>query len=459
MPETAPASPTALVRPPRQLPSDIAGFAGRADHLATLDALIQPVAGRTPSAVVISAIDGAAGIGKTALAVHWAHRVSDRFPDGQLYLNLRGFGPGAPVPAADALDTALRSLNVPADRIPADLDARAAAFRSELAGRRLLILLDNARDSDHVRPLLPGSDSLVLITSRRQLRGLTAREGAQRITVGQLTTPEALSLSLLSAAVGAERVAREPAAAAGIVELCDRLPLTVRLAAEPAARHPSRPLGDLLSDLHHQRHRLDTFALDDAPTDLRAVFSWSYQALAAPAALLFALLGLHPGNDVSIGAAAALAGLDNRRAAALMDELVSTSMLERRSADRYEFHDLLREYAREVAETELTDRDRSAAIDRLLDWYVHTAANARERLSEYPTERNAATGAAPRRHTGGLRGLPAGHRLVGQPAAGNHRGRRPRRRTRLAPARRGARRAGLVVPLHPRALGRNAPDR
>ncbi|WP_163505038.1 AfsR/SARP family transcriptional regulator [Fodinicola acaciae] len=366
-----------IVRPPRQLPPDVTGFTGREDQLARLDALIGP-----SSAVVIAAIDGAAGSGKTALAVHWAHRVSDLFPDGQLYVNLRGFGPGTPVEPADALETALRSLNVPVDNIPADIDARAAVFRSELAGRRMLIVLDNARDSDQVRPLLPGTDAVVLVTSRRQLRGLTVREGARRITVGQLTSADATNL--LAGVIGGERVAREPAAAAGIVELCDRLPLTVRLAAEPAARHPGRLLGDLLTELHHQRRRLDTFSLDDTPSDLRAVFSWSYQALAAPAATLFGLLGLHPGNDVSTGAAAALGGVDDRQAAALLDELVSTSMLERRSTDRYELHDLLREYAAEVAETELTATGRDAAIGRLLDWYVHSAANAREKLTDYP---------------------------------------------------------------------------
>ncbi|WP_163573382.1 NB-ARC domain-containing protein [Fodinicola feengrottensis] len=290
---------------PRQLPPDIAGFVGRAADLAVLDELVDET---IDARVVTAAVDGPAGIGKTALVVHWAHRVSGHFPDGQLYVNLHGYGTEKPVETAGALDFMLRSLGVPAARIPPDLDARSALLRSELAGRRLLVILDNARDSEQVRPLLPGSGSLALITGRRQLRSLAVREGARRITLGLLDDMDAVAL--LHRVLGAERVRHDPAAAVEVVDLCARLPLALRVVAEYAARRLDEPLAEVAADLRAQRSRLDALSADDGvSTDLRAVFSWSYNALSDSAARMFRLLGLSPGTEFSACAAAALAGL------------------------------------------------------------------------------------------------------------------------------------------------------
>jgi DNA-binding SARP family transcriptional activator len=382
-PATTPAqAPSA----PRQLPSDLPDFTGRAADLAGLDGLAARVleeaagtGGQRP--IVISAIDGTAGVGKTALAVHWAHRIEHLFPDGQLFLNLRGYGPERPVDPLDALEHMLRSLGVPAARVPDGVDARSALLRSELTGRRMLIVLDNARDSDHVRPLLPGGDCLVLVTSRRRLGGLSAREGARHLSVDVPPPPDAVAL--FAGVVGADRVAAEPAAAAALVELCARLPLAVRLAAEQAVRHPSWPLKDLLAELAGRRDRLAALALDDsADADLRTVFAWSYEALDPDAAHVFRALGLHPGCDTGVPAAAALAEFAPDRAATALARLVDASLVQERRPGRYELHDLLREYARDRADE--GDPDRDAAVGRLLDWYVHTAANARGRLTRSP---------------------------------------------------------------------------
>lgn len=368
---------------PRQLPSNVHGFVGRDGHLAQLDKIMGLDGNGGASApVVISAIDGTAGIGKTALAVHWAHRVKQHFPDGQLYLNLRGYGPGRPVGQGDALAAMLRSLGVEPDRIPAGVDERSALLRSTLATRRVLIVLDNAKDSEQVRPLLPGGDALVVVTSRRKLRALSVHHGARHLTLDLLSESEALEL--LAGAIGRDRVDGEPAEAAAIIELCARLPLALRLAAERVNGQPEAALRDLVAELSEQRNLLAALSIDESvDTDLRAVFAWSHGALDAEAARMFDLLGLHPGSGFSVSAVAALWGVPPERAVATLRRLADVHLLEQRFRGRYEMHDLLREYARERAEEH---NDHSAARGRLLQWYVHTAADARARIAATPHE-------------------------------------------------------------------------
>jgi tetratricopeptide (TPR) repeat protein/transcriptional regulator with XRE-family HTH domain len=364
---------------PRQLPSDVRGFTGRAADIARLATMVEDAG--EPAPIVISAIDGTAGIGKTALAVHWAHRVKRHFPDGQLYLNLRGYGPGEPMDPEDALAAMLRSLGVDRGRIPEGADERSALLRTTLATRRTLILLDNARDSDQVRPLLPGSDALVLVTSRRKLRALAVRDGARHLTLDLLPEPEAVAL--LAGAIGADRVDAEPTAATEIVRLCACLPLALRLAAERINGLPPIPLRDVVADLTAHKSRLAALSIDEsADTDLRSVFAWSHESLEPDAARMFDVLGLYPGGSIAVAAAAALAGVAPAAAATTFAQLVAVNMLEQRFSGRYELHDLLREYARERAEEHVGDR--SAARHRLVGWYVHTAANACGQLVATP---------------------------------------------------------------------------
>jgi DNA-binding SARP family transcriptional activator len=379
-PETA--GSVVIERPvPRQLPSGAPGFVGRARELRRLDELYA-AAGPDPQShsapVVISAIDGTAGIGKTALAVQWAQQAAHRFPDGQLYLNLRGYGPDLPVDPADGLETMLRALDVPSERIPAGVDERSALLRSKLSGRRMLILLDNARDSDQVRPLLPGRDALVLVTSRRRLRALSARDGARHITLDLLPVPEALQL--LADSIGGHRIEREPQPAERLVMLCARLPLALRLAAERINRFPAATLADLAGELADHRDRLGALSIDESPdTDLRSVFRWSHSALDPESARMFDLLGQHPGGSISVPAAAALAGIPPAHAQQLLDRLTNVSLLEQRFPGRYELHDLLRDFA-----LEQHPPGREAARNRLVHWYVHTAADARAQLTNIP---------------------------------------------------------------------------
>jgi NB-ARC domain len=242
----------------------------------------------------VSAVSGTAGAGKTALAVYWAHRVADRFPDGQLYVNLRGFDPtGSVVRPADAVRWFLDTLGVPTEQVPADPEAQTALYRSRLAGKRILVLLDNARDSAQARPLLPGTPTgFALVTSRSQLTGLIATDGAQPVNVDVLTVDEAREL--LARRLGAERVAAEPEAVEQIVSYSARLPLALAVLAARAATHPHLPLHSLAGELRECRERLDSLSTDDPYTDVRAVFSWSYHALTPGAARLFRMLGPHP---------------------------------------------------------------------------------------------------------------------------------------------------------------------
>lgn len=358
---------------PAQLPADLPTFVGRNIELQRIRALL-PKDGSPPATLVISAIGGMGGIGKSALAVHWAHEVADRFPDGQLYINLRGFDPTGSVMTPDeAVRVFLDALGVPPQRIPGDFDAQVALYRSMLARRRVLVLLDNARDTEQVRPLLPGSPgSLVIVTSRSRLAGLIAVEGAHPLTLDQMTPTEAFDL--LAARLGTDRLAEEPRAAGEIIARCGRLPLALAIVAAHAGVRPGFPLSAIAEEVRDSHGSLDAFAGgDDITTDVRAVFSWSYKALSVPAARLFRLLGLPCGPDISAPAVAALAGLPPREARGLLGELTRAHLLTEHFPGRYALHDLLRVYAAERARSEETARERDEAVERLLAWYLHTA--------------------------------------------------------------------------------------
>ncbi|MFJ6464620.1 AfsR/SARP family transcriptional regulator [Streptomyces sp. NPDC091387] len=358
---------------PAQLPADLANFAGRHTDLDRARALL-PKDGRPPATVVISAIGGMAGIGKTTLAVHWAHEIADRFPDGQLYLNLRGFHPTGSVMTPDeAIRIFLDALGVPPMQIPTGLAAQTALYRSMLVHRRVLVLLDNARDTEQVRPLLPAAPGcVVIVTSRNQLTGLVAGEGAHPLTLHQLSPAEAYEL--LARRLSTERLAAEPQAAAEIIARCARLPLALAIVAAHAAAYPAFPLSAIAGELRDSNGSLDAFAGGDGiSTDVRAVFSWSYKALSAPAARLFRLLGLHSGPDISAPAAAGLAGLPPRETRTLLVELTRAHLLTEHFPGRYALHDLLRVYAAERVSAEEAPQERHRAVERLLSWYLHTA--------------------------------------------------------------------------------------
>lgn len=353
---------------PRELPADVGGFVGRVQQVRALDEMLPD-----SSPVVISAIDGSAGVGKTALAVHWAHLAADRFPDGQLFVNLRGFDPAdQPVSPAEALRRLLDALEVPPQRIPASTEAQAALYRSLLADRRMLIVLDNAYDAEQVRPLLPGSPTcLVVLTSRNRLTSLIATSNARPLMLDVLAPAEARHL--LAARIGEARIAAELDAVAEIVARCVGLPLALAVVAARAITHPALSLAVLAAELADARGGLDAFDSDDPMTDLRAVFSWSYRRLSTAAARLFRLLGLHPGPDISVVAAASLCGLGVRQVEPLLAELNSAHLINEHASGRYTFHDLLRGYAGEQAQARDTVADRHGAIGRMLDHYVQTA--------------------------------------------------------------------------------------
>jgi tetratricopeptide (TPR) repeat protein len=351
---------------PRQLPADVPGFTGREDELGELDEVLKR------GSATVTAICGTAGVGKTALAVHWAHRVADQFPGGQLYMNLRGFDAGRRImDPAEAVRRILQALGVPPGMIPAELDAQAALYRTQLAGRHMLIVLDNARDTSQVRPLLPGSSTcLVVVTSRHELSGLVA-DGAHPIVLDLPSAAEAREL--LVRRIGAGRAAAEPDAIDEMVAWCARLPLALTVVAARAATHPRLPLGAVAADLRDACGRLAALAGDDPNSDVRAVFSWSYRALAPPTARLFRLLGLHPGPDVSAAAAASLAGLPPADVRPLLEDLARAGLVVQHTAGRFAFHDLLRIYATDLAGEVDTEGERHAAKQRMLDHYLRTA--------------------------------------------------------------------------------------
>jgi tetratricopeptide (TPR) repeat protein len=360
---------------PRQLPAAVGHFVGREAELARLDTLLGDATSGQRTAV-ISAIGGSAGVGKTALAVHWGHQVADQFPDGQLYVNLRGFdASGIPVMPAAAIRGFLDALRVPPAEIPVGLDAQAGLYRSLMADRAMLLLLDNALDAEQVRPLLPASSRcVVLVTSRSPLTGLVAGAGAHPLLLDVFTSAEAAAL--LAGRLGAERIAREKVAAGDVVRACARLPLAVAITAARAAGRPGVSLGELAAELRDSRHLLDALDTSDPATSPRSVFSWSYRLLHPSAARLFRLLAQHPGPDISAPAAASLADLPPGRALKLLDELCEANLLAAPHPGRFSLHDLLRAYASERASDEERAADRDAATRRVLTWYLHTAAAA-----------------------------------------------------------------------------------
>jgi len=376
----SPARTSRLDWVPAQLPADVYGFAGRTTHLARLDGLLADVAAQAPTAVVITAVSGTAGVGKTALAVHWAHRIADQFPDGQLYVNLRGYDPGGQIlEPATAVRGFLEALGVAAERVPADRDAQAALYRSLLAGKRVLVVIDNARDGDHARPLLPGTaTALAVVTSRSQLTDLVAADGAQAIPLDLLDDDEARDL--LGLRIGPDRVAADPAAIDQIVTACRGLPLALALVAARAATNPTFNLSALAAELDRAGDRVARLDAGDVVVRVRAVFSWSYTALGAEAARLFRLLGLHPGPDISTAAAASLAATPPEEAVRLLGDLTRAGLLSEQSPGRYGFHDLLAAYAANLTHTTDADDERRAATVRLLDYYTHTAHTADRRL-------------------------------------------------------------------------------
>jgi DNA-binding SARP family transcriptional activator/Tfp pilus assembly protein PilF len=386
---------------PHELPADVPAFTGRVAELAELDRLLTGPAGRgganpattlgavaangRVTAAVISAVSGTAGVGKTALAVHWAHRAADRFPDGQLYVNLRGYDPGRPMAAADALAGFLRTLGWPGQDIPPGQDERAARYRSLVAGKQMLIVLDNASQAEQVRPLLPGTPACaVVVTSRDALPGLVARNGAARLELDLLPLPEAVAL--MGELIG-ERARAAPGAAAALAGHCCRLPLALRVAAELAAARPDVPLTDLVAELAGQQGRLDLLdAAGDPRTAVRAVFSWSCRHLDADAARAFRFLGLHPGPDFDPYATAALTDGPIDQARQALAELARAHLIESAPPDRYRMHDLLRAYASELAGEHDSDEGRHAALTRLFDHYLGTAATAMDAI--WPGERH-----------------------------------------------------------------------
>jgi DNA-binding SARP family transcriptional activator len=368
---TAPAAPV-----PRQLPAGVAGFTGRAAELGALTEMLDHAGAGGPGTVVITAIGGTAGVGKTALVLHWAHQVSGRFPDGQLHVDLRGFDPsGTPVTPDAAIRSFLDALGVPPERIPASPEAQAGLYRSLLACKCMLIVLDNARDEQQVRPLLPASPgSQVIVTSRNQLSGLVAGSGARLLTLDVLSHAEAAQL--LTARLGSDRAGAETAAVDRIAGLCACLPLALAVTAARAAARPGFPLAGLAAELADSGGRLDALDAGDPTTSVRVVFSWSYRQLGAATARMFRLLGLHPGPDICVPAAASLAAHTQPQARRLLDELARAHLITEHAPGRYAFHDLLRAYAADKAGACDSDADRDAAVGRVLDHYLHTAFRA-----------------------------------------------------------------------------------
>jgi DNA-binding SARP family transcriptional activator/tetratricopeptide (TPR) repeat protein len=370
---------------PAQLPLDAPGFSGRHEELGMLHAMLPSARSAAPEeSVPIIVISGTAGVGKTALAVRFGRQVAKRFPDGQLYVNLRGLDPvTTPMEPGEALRFFLDSFGVPPHRIAVGPQAQAALYRSMLDGKRMLIVLDNASNAAQVRPLLPGSPGcLVVVTSRNQMAGLVAAEGAMPLTLDVLSQEEAHEM--LARRLGHDRAGAEPEAADEIIEECARLPLALSITVGRAAGRPRRSLAELAAELRDARGRLDALAADKATaTDVRAVLSWSYDQLSEPAARMFRLLGLHPGPDISLSAAASLAGVPRAGAGAAMRELTRTHMVAEYTPARFAFHDLLRAYAADQSERHDSEEERQAAVRRVLDHYLHTAMAATMRFSPH----------------------------------------------------------------------------
>ncbi|BCJ66833.1 tetratricopeptide repeat protein [Polymorphospora rubra] len=364
--------------PPRQVPRGVPDFVGHEDVLAELDRVVSGGVER-PGAVVLT---GMPGVGKTTLAVHWARRQQDGFPDGQLFLNAEGHGALPPVRPEEGLRHFLAALGVPTDQMPADPAQRLARYNEELAGRRVLVVVDNVRDSEQVRPLIPMTDTcLVVITSRVRLKGLTIREGVQTITVPPL--PEAQQTGLLARIVRSTRGEVQPALVESLARLSGGLPLALRIIGEHVAARPRAAITDLVEELANRLLDCDGDETDDA--SLRTVFAWSYQALAPEAARLFRHLGLFPGATIDAAAAGALIDRERTGAERALNTLARAHLINHDDARRYRLHDLIHKYAVERAHHDVPHDERGLAVRRLLDWYLLTAANAAKVLApDYP---------------------------------------------------------------------------
>jgi tetratricopeptide (TPR) repeat protein/transcriptional regulator with XRE-family HTH domain len=377
---------------PRQLPAPARKFTGRTTELDLLTGLVDPAPSRSSAGALVSVIAGPAGAGKTALAVQWAHQAADGFPDGQLFVNLRGFDPsGSPVPATEAAGGFAEALGAAPERLPRSADGLFGLYRSLLAGKRVLVILDNARDAAQVRPLLPGSPACrVIVTSRSRMSGLVAVDDAAQVTLTAMGRVEARQL--LAGRLGPQRAAEDGHATRRITESCGGLPLALCIAAARAAMRPDLPLAQIAAELAAARSGLDSLALagDDA-ADVRAAFSWSYASLAPASRRMFRLLGLHPGPEISAEAAASLAGVPRKEAALLLADLTESSLVST-AGERFILHDLVRSYAAELAGGHDGEDGRHAAIRRMLDHYLATAAAAAGLLDDtrLPTETPAA---------------------------------------------------------------------
>lgn len=362
---------------PRQLPLGARVFVNRMADLARLDELLAPPrAGAGEEPLVTYVISGTAGVGKTSLVLHWANRVREQFPDGQLYVDLRGYDPGPPLTADQALEQFLRTLGVPSASVPSDLGAKSSIYRSILADKKMLIILDNAGDTDQVRPLIPGaSRSLAVVTSRSRLTGLAIRDGAKRTMLDTLSPEE--SVRLLTAITKGYRYGDDPAELAELAVLCGHLPLALRIAAERAVSHPGMPLRELIDDLRDESGLWDALSTPDTneANAVRTVFAWSYRALPSEAARVFCFLGLHPGGDFSQEAAVALAGGSRREVRNSLGVLEGACLLEARGHRRFRFHDLLRAYAIDQARHRIAQSEQYDAIERVCGWYLRSVYN------------------------------------------------------------------------------------
>lgn len=370
-------APRPALRVPKQLPAEPHGFTGRTEQLSTLDKLL-PSGGP----VTIAAISGTAGVGKTALAVHWAHRVRNRFPDGQLYADLRGHAHGPPARPIEVLAQFLSALDVPSERVPVDLETASALYRTLMNDRKVLVLLDNVTGPEQVRPLLPaGPGCLVVVTGRDRMTGLVALHGARQLTLDMLSPDDALEL--LSRVLGPERVQAEYEAAAEIAKLCAYLPLALRIAAANLAEHPGYGLGDHALELR-KGNLLTVLAVPgEEQIAVRTAFELSYAALPTDAQRIFRLLSLIPGADFGTEVVAVLTGTEEEEAGRLLDLLAGAHLVEHHALGRYHFHDLLRSYAAEQVESRETERERAGALHRLYDWYLRAADNAARLLNPH----------------------------------------------------------------------------
>ncbi|MER6279242.1 tetratricopeptide repeat protein [Streptomyces sp900105245] len=377
---TVPRGPAAIFPTPRQLPLSHPVFVGRDAELARLDALQGTSEDGTTGRAAVAVVEGTAGVGKTALALHWAHQARARFPDGQLYVDLRGFGDEAVMDAGEALHGFLQALGVTPAAVPAETAVASGLLRTLLAGRRVLLVLDNARSTDQVRPLLPTDPgSVAVVTSRNRLDGLVVREGALRIALDVL--PRYAARTLLERQMGAERLAQEPREADELVHLCARLPLALSVAAARTATAPAGSVGALVRELRRARAPLDLFGVQDADVDLRSVFHGSYALLPAPAARLFRLLGCHPGPDIDGTSCAGLVGASDPPTA-LLDTLTAAHLVRQHTPGRYALHDLLRLYAAELLDGG-PPQERREGTERLLRHYVDTARLADHHLEPW----------------------------------------------------------------------------